>query len=224
MGVSLYRVQLNKERFKNHIQYDWWKYIAGICITLFMWSMISTITEPRTPDDKLIEIFLVGDYMLDESSESISNDILEDFPNLLEVNVSNIPLGVDTEMDYVGRQKLMVMLGSQTGDIYIFDKDEFKQIAEQGAFLPLDDFIEENKDLINSEDLVKHKEKGIEDETGKEVEMEPHYYGIPMEDVKLFKDSGFDVSDKLVGIMAYSKNKPAAFDVLKWILNDGVIK
>ena len=50
-----------------------------------------------------------------------------------------------------------------------------------------------------------------------------HYFGIPMGDIELFDNTGFDVSDKLIGIMSYSKNQTTAFDVLKWILNDGSI-
>ena len=95
--------------------------------------MITTISRPKTPADKKLEIFLVGDYVLSEFTENLANDILKDFPHLMEVNVINIPLGEDMEMDYMGRQKLMVMFGSQTGDIYIFSKDEFEKFVESGC-------------------------------------------------------------------------------------------
>ncbi|MFY9593061.1 MAG: hypothetical protein WBI88_05830 [Caldicoprobacterales bacterium] len=214
----MYQVQLSKERVRNHIQYDWWKYLAGILVTIFLWNIVTTITRPRTPADKKIEIFLVGDYVLDEFMETLTNDIMEDFPNLLEVNLSHIPLGEDIEMDYVGRQKLMVMLGSQTGDLYAFSKEEFERIAEQGAFIPLDDFINENMDLIDHDKLEMHKATYFD---GENEIIEEYYYGIPMEGLKLFEDSGYDVSDKIIGVMAFSKNQDNAFKVLKWILNDG---
>lgn len=217
----MYRVKLSRERVRNHIQYDWWKYLAGILITIFLWNMITTITSPKTPADKKLEIFLVGDYVLGEFMENMSNDILGDFPHLMEVNVINIPLGGDMEMDYMGRQKLLVMFGSQTGDIYIFSKDEFENFAVQGAFVPLDDFINENKDLINHGKLEKHKATYSEGET--EI-TEEHYYGIPLDGIKLFENSGYDVSGKVAGIMVYSKNQDTAFNVLKWILNDGQLK
>jgi len=218
----MYRVQISRERVRNHIQYDWWKYLAAILITIFLWNIITTITKPKTPDDKKIEIFLVGEYVLPELMESLSNDIKEDFPHLLEVNVNNIPLGgEDMQMDYVGRQKLMVMLGSQTGDLYAFSKEEFEKIVEQGGFLPLDDFINENKDLIDQDKLEKYKVTYVKNET--EV-VEEHYYGIPISDLKLFNNTGYDVSDKIIGIMAYSRNQENAFEVLKWILNEGELK
>ncbi len=213
----MYHVEINQERFRNHIQYDWWKYIAGILATVFLWSLMTAITRPRTPDDKKLDIFLVGDYVLDEPIETISNNILQDFPNLLEVNIDSIPIGGDSGMDYAGRQKLMVMMGSQTGDIYVFDKVEFEKFAIQGAFLPLDDFIEQNKDLIDLDNLEKHKREIREGEE----ESEAHYYGVPMDAVKIFDNTGYNSADKVLGITAFSRNQSSAFDVLKWILNNG---
>lgn len=210
----MYQVQVNKERLRNHIQYDWWKYIVGIVLTVLLWSMVTAMTQPRTPADQKIEIFLVGDYAMDEPMEEISNEVLDQFSNLLEVNVMNIPTGEDSQMDYVGRQKLMVMLGSQTGDLYAFEKEEFKQMAEQGAFLPLDEHLDQFKGYVNDEELEKYKLTALEDS-------EAHYYGIPMEGIGLFNSTGYDSSDKVIGVMAYSKNQSTAIDVLKWILNDG---
>ncbi|MGI5852351.1 MAG: hypothetical protein ACOX77_09650, partial [Caldicoprobacterales bacterium] len=91
----MYRVKLNKERIRNHIQYDWWKYIVCIIATIAVWNIIATVTKPQTPPDKKIEIFLVGDYVLEESATNISENILEDFPDLWEVNINNIALDMD---------------------------------------------------------------------------------------------------------------------------------
>lgn len=223
-GGRMYQVQLSRERVRNHIQYDWWKYLAAILITIFLWNILSTMLRPRTPADKKLDIFLAGDYVLPEFMEGLANDIMEDFPYLLEVNVDHIPLnGQDMQMDYVGRQKLMVMLGSQTGDIYVFSKEEFEKIVEQGAFLPLDDFVNENKDLIDHDKLEKYKVTYVDMEDEKEV-TEEHYYGIPISQLKLFENTGYDVSDKIIGIMSYSRNQETALEVLKWILNEGELK
>lgn len=61
----------------------------------------------------------------------------------------------------------------------------------------------------------------MEDE--KEV-TEEHYYGIPISQLKLFENTGYDVSDKIIGIMSYSRNQETALEVLKWILNEGELK
>ncbi len=212
----MYRVRLNKERLRNHIQYDWWKYVVCIIVTIAVWNLITTVTRPQTPPDKKIEIFLVGNYVLEESAMAISDRIIEDFPNLWEVNINNIARDKeDPQLDYMSRQKLMVMLASQTGDIYAFDKEEFAKIVEQGAFIPLDEFIEDNRSLIGDDRLEKAERIDTE------FDSEPHYYGIPMDGLELFKNTGYDVSDKVIGMTIFSENPSMAVEVLKWILNDG---
>jgi hypothetical protein len=109
MGVfAVYQVQVNKNTLQNHIHYDWWKYLVGVIATIFIWSMVTTMTRPQTPPEKKVDIFLVGDYVIDESLISISDEILKDFPDLLEINFNTIPL--TGEMEYVGRQKLQIQL------------------------------------------------------------------------------------------------------------------
>ena len=44
--------------------------------------------KPKTPADKKLEIFLVGDYVLGEFMENMSNDILGDFPHLMKSMLS----------------------------------------------------------------------------------------------------------------------------------------
>jgi len=208
----MYQVQINKATFRNHIYYDWWKYLVGILATIFIWSIVTTMTRPQTPADKKLDIYMVGDYMLQDATESISNKMLEDFPELLEANFFNIAL--EGEMEYVGRTQLMVMVGSQTGDIYAFSKEEFKTMAEQGAFMPLDEYIEEFQEVVPKEKLEEYKFRALEEE-------QSHYYGVPMEGITLFENSGYDVSDKVMGVMAYSKNTEKAIEALKWFLKNG---
>lgn len=213
----MYEIQVSRERVKNHLQYDWWKYIIGVLATVFLWSMVTTMVRPQTPADKKVEIYLVGDYLLEEKAEPISDRILEEFPELLEVNFMHIPLGDDPQMEYMGRQKLMAMLASQTGDIFAFEKEEFEIMANQGAFMPLDDYIDDLKVWFSDEELEEYK-------STVEGENESHYYGVPMESLGLFDETGYDVSNKVAGIMVYSKNQYRALNILKWILNNGMVK
>jgi len=211
----MYQVQLNKNVLRNHFHYDLWKYVAAIVITIFFWSMVTTIAAPRTPADKKVDIYMVGSYAFEEVANEIGKTaILPNFPELLEVNFFNIAVGGDAEMDYVGRQKLMVMLGTASGDIYMFDKEEFKVMAEQGAFLPLDSLADEFKDYFTEEQL---QELTVPGEEGGE----PHLYGLPMYDVKILEKTGYDSSNAVISVMAFSKNQEKAIQVMKWIIENG---
>jgi hypothetical protein len=131
----------------------------------------------------------------------------------------NIPLGINAELEVVGRQKLMVMVGSQTGDIFVFNREEYEAFAKQGAFIPLDEFIDDQiQKYIPTEELEKYK-VGVEVEYAEDAQ--PRIYGIPLKGVSLFKDAGYDTEDKVISVMVYSKNKEKAIEVMRWIVTKG---
>lgn len=205
---ELYQSKLNKGKIKNHFQYDKWKYILGIALVIFSWSMLSTVTAPRTPADKKVDFFLVGGYMMTDESTEYANTILDEFPELLEVNFFNITLG--DEMEYASRQRLMVMVGSQTGDIFSFTEDEFEMMANSGIFIPLDDYPE----------LLSHfTEEELEAGTFiTEDDPTPRIYGVPVSGVNPMSSSFYNTDNSLMGITAYSQNSEKAVEVLQWII------
>lgn len=205
---GLYQSKLNKGKVKNHFQYDKWKYILGIALVIFSWSMLSTVTAPRTPADKKVDIFLVGGYMMTDESTEYANILLDEFSELMEVNFINITL--NDEMEYASRQRLMVMLGSQTGDIFSFTKDEFALMAEQGIFIPLDDYPE----LIShfTEEELKAGIYSTEDDPT------PRIYGVPISGVEPMHNTFYNTDKSFMGVTAYSQNSEKAVEVLQWII------
>ena len=75
----MYRVTVNKERLQNHLSYDWWKYVVAILVTVMLWSLITAMTRPQTPPEKKVDIFLIGDYALDEHIQLVSQRMLDEF-------------------------------------------------------------------------------------------------------------------------------------------------
>ncbi len=206
----MYKIKINKEVLKNHIQYDWWKYAVSIAVTVLVWSMIVTIAAPRTPGDKKVDIYLVGGYMFEDPASQIEQMILSDFPELLEINLYNIMM--EGEMEYIGRQKFMAMLFGQEGDIFVLDRNTFTNLVKEGAVLPLDDY-EGIKDRMTQEQI----EKGT---LAVDASSEPKLYGVPLAGFKLFEDT-YDTSKSVLCIMAYSDNIPKAVEVTEWILKNG---
>ncbi|HOB20286.1 MAG TPA: hypothetical protein PK830_09050 [Candidatus Atribacteria bacterium] len=206
----MYKIKINKEVLKNHIQYDWWKYAVSVAVTVLVWSMIVTVTAPRTPGDKKVDIYLVGGYMFEDPASKIEQRILSDFPDLLEINLHNILL--EGQMEYVGRQKFLAMLFGQEGDIFILDQKTFKDLAREGALLPLDDY-EGIKGRMTKEQI----EKGT---MAADESSEPKLYGVPLAGFKLFEDT-YDTKNAVLCIMSYSDNIPKAVEVTEWILENG---
>lgn len=212
----MYKIQVNKAALQNHLHYDWWKYVIGIIATIFIWSMVTAMMRPQTPPEKKVDIFLVGGFALDEALITLSTRMLQDFPELLEINFTNIVIEGDPQLELAGRQKLMVMLGSQTGDIFVFSREEFEMLARQGAFLPLDGVMD---DIIEAkipyEEMDEHR-IAVEDDEGQKGE--PRIYGLPLKDLAVFDDAYFDVENKVIAVMAYSRNADNAIEVLRWMI------
>lgn len=211
----MYKIQVDRAAIQNHLHYDWWKYLIGIAATILIWTMVTTITRPQTPPEKKIDIFLAGGFAFDEALSALSARMLEDFPELLEINFTNIVLEGDPQLEFAGRQKLMVMLGSQSGDIFVFSRDEFEMLARQGAFLPLDGLIDDKiEELIPHEEMEAQK-IAVEDEDGQPGD--PRIYGLPLKDTAIFDDAFLDVENKVIAVMAYSRNIDNAIEVVRWI-------
>ncbi len=203
----MYRVRVDKETIRNHFHYDKWKYVLGIVLTIFSWSMLATVTKPQTPPEKKVDIYLVGGYMMEDAAKEYGDTVCMDFPGLREVNLFNI--GIEGDMEYAGRQKLTVMLGSQSGDIYAFPKDEFKNMAKGGAFLPLDDYTDLTG-RFTKEQLAGYTFSTEDDKT-------PRVYGVPASDIQSLSKSVFDTKDSVLAVTAYSKNSKKAVKVLEWM-------
>lgn len=211
----MYQVQINKNVLRNHFQYDAWKYLLGAVLTIFFWSMVTTIAAPRTPDELKVDIYMVGNFMFDEAAQAVADTILADFPELKEINFFNIMLGRDPHTEHAGQQKLMVMLASQTGDIYIFDKERFEIYARQGAFHPLNDYIDDFRHLFTEAELEEFTFT-VDDANG-----EPMLYGLPMDSITIMDETGLIASEAAIGVMSYSKNQERALEVLQWLFQNG---
>ncbi len=251
----MYNIEVNKTTIQNHLQYDWWKYAIIILVAIITWNGVTNYKINKAiPEDERMEIFLVGDFIYDDTTENISSKILEDVEGLQKLDFINIPMypleeqkkrlqgldpenkdsvdqentddvnetaknsvPIDPQLDMAGQQKLMVMLGSQSGDIFIFETDRYKLYAEKGAFMALDDHMDKIKPLLNDDTISRLeglKIKGEDDE-------KPHLYGVPADDIELFEGTGYDMEDKVLCITAYSKKPEKAWNVAEWLLTNG---
>ena len=122
---------------------------------------------------------------------------------------------MDPQLSYMGEQKLAAIIGSRSGDIFLFERDRYEVYAKNGAFMPLDDNVDRLSPYIQSEDeLEELKIKGEEDD-------KPKLYGVPADSISLFDGSGYDTDGKVVCIMAYTNIPDKSMDVLEWLLSNG---
>ena len=205
-----YTIRRGKEAWRNHIRYDWWRYVAFLAVPIILWSMVSTALNQVPPEEK-VDIYLISDYADTAGMEDLAEEMLPDFPELREINFISIP-SADTE-DYLNQQKLVVNIAAKQGDIYIGSVEEMTSLAVQGLFEPLEDVWGDNilSDYIPQDELTLYLEQEADDSV-------PHYYGAPADEFTIFKEYYYDPAHKVMGVPYYSINKEKAQRIMVWLL------
>ena len=211
-----YTIRRGKEVWRNHIRYDWWRYLCFMAVTVLLWSMVSTALNKVPPEEK-VDIYLISDFADAAGLEELAREMLPDFPELQEINFINIPSG--NEEDYLNQQKLVVNIAAQQGDIYIGSVEDMTALAEQGLFDPLEESWGDDilSAFIPQDDLTLYLKQEAEDNT-------PHYYGVPADQFVLLKEYFYDPAHKVMGVPYYSVNKETARRVMVWLIEHGAGK
>lgn len=151
---------------KNHLTYNWWKYLIVLIVGIFGVDLLYTLTEPRVPDDRKIEVIVCGASLDQDFSEYMERVRINQMPDLMKTELSVIP------NDETAIQYLTVRIGTQGGDLYFLPEDQFGTMAENGALLPLEDDAD-LKRIIGNLNL----DTGWRTEYGSR---DMHLYGIPI--------------------------------------------
>jgi len=205
-----YTIRRGKEVWRNHIRYDWWRYVGFLAVAILLWSMVSTALNKVPPEEK-VDIYLISDFADTAGMEDLAQEMLPDFPELQEINFINIPSA--NEEDYMNQQKLVVNVAAKQGDIFIGSVEEMTSLAEQGLFEPLEEGWGDSvlSDCIPEDDLTLYLAQAAEYTS-------PHYYGAPADQFTIFKEYYYDPAHKVMGVPYYSVNKEKAQRIMAWLL------
>ncbi len=140
---------VTKNTLRHHLDYHRWKYILLVMFTIFGWWLIYDVTEPQAPEHRRIDIYIQSETTADELMTSFMNDVWQStVPDSVdEVNPRSILLSDE----YNATMQLLVHLAAGDGDIYILHEDYFRQYAEEGAFVYLDELVADG--TINAEGI-----------------------------------------------------------------------
>ena len=111
-------------------------------------------------------------------------------------------------MSSLDMQKFIAQISVGELDIVILDKGMAESFIKQGMFSRLDN--------ISQLDLASIKNEKFEasgSDNNKAV------YAISAEDIKMFKDIGFNTHNMVIGIISSCKHKDKASLVFKWLLS-----
>ena len=162
------RTPLTLPALKQHLTYNWWKYLLLALLSFGLIDLLYSMTQYRPPKEKKIEFYvygLINEEPLTEYLDHVHADEMSDMEVLS-------PQMMTPDESY-GPMQLMTYLTAGEGDVYLLPRDQFVSYASSGALVPLED----DGELISFFD-----ENGVSLQSGwrKNAETgETHLYGIP---------------------------------------------
>ncbi|KAF6564675.1 MULTISPECIES: hypothetical protein [Paenibacillus] len=159
----------------------------------------------RDKDSFSIFIMDKGDASVirDELAQKLKDKLGEQAPTI-EISVS--PL--------YNQQKLVVEYAAGEHDLFLLPEEDMKLYGQNGSNLPLDDAFDKKTYArgVFEGGVFKKKEQ---EEEGTDVIKETHLFGIPVEQMKMFKDLKYNSNTLFATVPPRTSNKEEAIKVLK---------
>ncbi len=211
--------KITAQRFKDHFYYSKWLYVVFILSGIAVFSMVFTLTRPTIPGEFKIDISVFAASMDDNAASEWEQGILALLPeDQQEVNIYAMGFGASGEETLGGYSPYEIIaarMAAHEDDIYIMPKDIYINLAAQGAFYEMDDAIG-NYEYPEEIDLEEYKVQYREDEN---VEVPPHYYGLPLDSSLGLVDIGVDPREHVIAILIYTEDYDNAMTAIDYIMN-----
>ena len=200
---------ITKEKIKNHFQYSLWKYVVLIVAAILFWNLLHTVTRYQTPGHLKMEFFAEG-YQGEgqrQSAEQMMDTVYKSMmPHMEEVSYTLITLD-----ENYGAMQLTVWASAGEGDVYLLEKENFFQMAQSGAMLDLQPYVDAGilrvEGLSLADGMVRDMDSG-----------ERFLYGIPADSLTGLKDMGLRTDGGFLSILQLSENKQEAVAFLNYVL------
>lgn len=184
------------------IENIWYHYksfiLMGITIALMILSFFPSFNHSQKT---ALQAVFIGNYVKEGKKLDLQQDITK---KILGKRDSQSVMRMDfwatrdetLSSDSTFQKKLMAMIATESVDILVLDKKSFLAMAREGTFLQLDPF--ESK-FSKGTQFLSSMENGQE-----------HLYGIEIAQNPHLGKTGFHTKDKVLGIVANSKNQKMA--------------
>ena len=183
------KTPLNLKTLKNHLTYNWWKYLLALVAGTFLVDMLFTVTSPRIPDNKRVDFYIYG-YSNSQALADYMDNVRETEMSDMETLTFNT-LSMDNTY---GPMQLTTYISVGEGDLYYIPREEYLSLASGGAFYPLEE-DEELMAMFDEAGLNRRRGWRTIDDTD-----ETHLFGIP--------------ADLLPGLMNYCYTEDGYIAVL----------
>ena len=125
---------LNLPRVKEHLRYNWWKYVLLVALSLVIWNLYFSMTAYRPPEDKKLVtlIYASGDY---PTAQMWLDTVREEhFPDQEEFTAEFV-----VQDETYGTMVLSTRMVVGDVDLVVVPRSEALSYAESGLLLSLED-------------------------------------------------------------------------------------
>ncbi len=162
---------ITKERLRNAWAYSRWVLVLLVVLSLAGWNLFYHMTSYRVPAERKVE-FYIDQYGAMEDGPTALDGLMdaihaEALPELEEV--SALCMGLD---DTYGTMLMAAKVSSGEGDVFLLTEQYFRQLAGNGALVPLQPLLDAGELDATGVDLTAGYD--TDEATG-----EPVLYGIP---------------------------------------------
>ena len=231
--------KITKDRFRNHYQYGKYIYLALIVVCGMLADILFTVTEYRAPDERKVDIELVGVFANTEKAGPFEQAALEYAQayerardeaagidvnaegyeaSVQEVNFLQMMYDMSGEDAYYDQQRFMVTLAANEGDIFLVSRELLNSLVNQGLAVDLTPYIESGAINPGDRDLsrVTFNEWVEENQpaTGNKC-----IYALQADTLAgLWNEFEYYYKDKYMVLMVYSDNIDTSVAVMQWMI------
>ena len=206
-GVYMIHTPLNMKTLKNHLHYSWWKYALMAVLCVLFWDLFFTMTAPRVPEDKKVEVYVYGYGESEPFSAYLESIRTQDMPDMEEI--SCVYTAPD---DTNGLMVLYTHIAAGEGDLFLLPRDNFQTYAGDGLFVALDE-VDGIMEMCEEAGINLERGWRKNRETG-----ERHLYGIPANGFKVLPDFVYSSHNLFLSIRVMNGNEEGAETLLKLFL------
>jgi hypothetical protein len=206
-------VDLKSMSRKEKIEYIWDYYKLHIISVIVVIAVIASFIHGQlTKIDYVVNVTIIGNAI----NESKKEEAEKKFTSLVikegeqrKQALFDVITTDKSELSYEMMQKFVVRIAAGEIDVVILDKGFFDSFVKQDMFIPLESISQ-----INLSDIKQSKIEASGSTNNKAV------YAISVEGNKELEAMEYDTKNKVLGIIASSKNKDNGIKVFKDILDN----
>lgn len=205
------KTPFNSRTLRQHITYNWWKYLLIAIISFGLVDLLYAVTAYRAPRDKTVGFYVYG-YTNETDLKPYLDNIREtEMSDMEEINA--VTLTVD---ENYGPMQMMTYMATGEGDVYLFPREDFLNNALNGSLLPLED---------DAELLALFDNAGINLQSGWRRESETgktHLYGIPLDKLPGLSKYVY-AQDGYLSVIITSGNQENALKLLRILCRENIV-